>query len=304
MDGRAVQPLRTIFGVCLVVQFLGGLGRDSFSSALAIIGIVAALFLIAGLHDRGAALVACSVMTWLCLRNGLLASLSVAFVLWLLLAHAVLPRAPYGSWSARSRVDPTGWYMPAAIVSASRVVLLIGAGWVAIKWLREDRITLHLGELFPGIALLLFFTLDPKWVAPRWRDRRDRIFYDGTCVLCHGSTRFVLSEDRLETAFTFAPLQGDAGAAAVALAERGDVPDSIVVKTETGPVLARSDAVIYVLERLGGAWRVIAVVMKCVPKRLRDAVYDLVARVRYRVFGRAETLCPILPAHLRSRFHD
>jgi predicted DCC family thiol-disulfide oxidoreductase YuxK len=57
-----------------------------------------------------------------------------------------------------------------------------------------------------------------------------------------------------------------------------------------------------VLERLGGGWRVLARLGGLVPRPIRDAVYDLVARVRYRVFGRKDDACPIIPEALRSRF--
>lgn len=60
--------------------------------------------------------------------------------------------------------------------------------------------------------------------------------------------------------------------------------------------------VLYTLRRLGGMWRAIAIAMSAVPRGLRDIGYDLVARIRYRVFGRAKTVCPLVPADLRSRF--
>ena len=56
------------------------------------------------------------------------------------------------------------------------------------------------------------------------------------------------------------------------------------------------------MKRLGGWWRVLATIGTVVPRPIRDAAYDLVARVRYRVFGRAKEACPILPPDLRSRF--
>ena len=77
---------------------------------------------------------------------------------------------------------------------------------------------------------------------------------------------------------------------------------SIAVRTEDGRLLVRSDAVLYTLRRLGSMWRAIAIAMSAVPRGLRDIGYDLVARIRYRVFGRAKTVCPLVPADLRSRF--
>jgi len=39
-----------------------------------------------------------------------------------------------------------------------------------------------------------------------------------------------------------------------------------------------------------------------VPRPLRDRLYDLVARTRYRLFGREDEACPVIPEELRSRF--
>jgi predicted DCC family thiol-disulfide oxidoreductase YuxK len=45
-----------------------------------------------------------------------------------------------------------------------------------------------------------------------------------------------------------------------------------------------------------------AAFMAVIPRLLRDVVYDLVARIRYRVFGRRDDLCPVVPPDLRARF--
>lgn len=177
-------------------------------------------------------------------------------------------------------------------------------------WIWAAMAGLHLGllvlidfaELSLGMLLLHLFTFDPRWVPARWPERRDQLFYDGTCGLCHRATRFVLAEDRSGTAFTFAPLQGETFAAAIPGEQRARLPDSAVLRTGTGDVLTRSDAVLYMLQRLGGLWRVSAAGLRLVPRTLRDRLYDLVARIRYRLFARPETACPILPADLRSRF--
>ena len=84
--------------------------------------------------------------------------------------------------------------------------------------------------------------------------------------------------------------------------ERSALPDSIIVRTQHGKLLMRSDAAIYVLERLGGMWRVIAFPMSLVPRAVRDTVYDFIARIRHRLCARPDTVCPILPVDLRARF--
>jgi len=127
------------------------------------------------------------------------------------------------------------------------------------------------------------------------------LFYDGACGLCHRSVRFVAAADRAGR-FRFAPLRGETFRVAVP-AERGaEIPDSIVVRRADGALLVRSDAVVHVLRRLGGRWRLVAALLALVPRRLRDAAYDAVARRRARWFRRPDAACPVVPRHLRARF--
>ena len=128
------------------------------------------------------------------------------------------------------------------------------------------------------------------------------IFYDGHCALCQCAVKFVLKHDRSGTAFRFAPLQGETFQARVPVDRCGCLPDSMAVETHNVSLLTRSDACIHVLRRLGGRWRIIAALAAVIPRPPRDGLYALLARIRYRVFGRRDDLCPIVPAELRGRF--
>jgi predicted DCC family thiol-disulfide oxidoreductase YuxK len=128
------------------------------------------------------------------------------------------------------------------------------------------------------------------------------LFYDGHCGLCHRAVRFVLARDSDGRLFRFAPLEGDTFNRVVTPERRTTLPDSVVVLTAEGKLLARSDAFLHILRRLGGGWKVLAVGLSIVPRRLRDLVYDLVARVRYRIFGRRDEQCPVMAPGLRARF--
>jgi predicted DCC family thiol-disulfide oxidoreductase YuxK len=130
----------------------------------------------------------------------------------------------------------------------------------------------------------------------------EMLFYDGHCALCHGAVKFVLKHDHSGKAFRFAPLQGATFQSRVSAGARADLPDSIVVLTEDGALLLRSDAFLHILRRLGGGWKTLAGVLAVVPRPLRDVVYNFVARTRYRIFGKRDELCPILPPDLRARF--
>jgi predicted DCC family thiol-disulfide oxidoreductase YuxK len=128
------------------------------------------------------------------------------------------------------------------------------------------------------------------------------LFYDGHCGLCHRAVKFVVRHDRSGNAFRFAPLQGETFRERVPSPQREALPDSMVVLTEDGSLLTRSDALLHILRRLGGGWKLLAGVLQVIPKTLRDFVYDFVARVRYRLFGRRDDYCPVVSPELRARF--
>jgi predicted DCC family thiol-disulfide oxidoreductase YuxK len=109
------------------------------------------------------------------------------------------------------------------------------------------------------------------------------ILYDGVCVLCSGWMRFVLRRDR-DRMFRFTPIQSDYGnALARALGIDPLDPDTNAVIWK-GIAYRRSDAALRVVSLLPNlGW---VRVLHFVPRFLRDVVYRLIARTRYRVWGR------------------
>jgi predicted DCC family thiol-disulfide oxidoreductase YuxK len=130
------------------------------------------------------------------------------------------------------------------------------------------------------------------------------VFYDGGCGLCHRAVRFAIAHDADGSRFRFASLDSEGFRRRVPAASRAGLPDSIVALTPDGTLLVRSAAVMHVLERVGGGWRVVAQLLRLVPRGVRDAGYDAVARVRYRLFRRPIEACPVTPPELRARFED
>jgi predicted DCC family thiol-disulfide oxidoreductase YuxK len=151
------------------------------------------------------------------------------------------------------------------------------------------------------LALAALPALLPRWIAPAPREGDEQIFYDGHCALCHGFVNFVLEEDT-RGEFRFAPIQSDRFAEALQAAGQQNAPDSIAVLVGKDRLLFRSAAVSHVLSRLGGPWRLLAMLMQMFPGGLRDVIYDFVARHRRRIFGEPPALCPVLPPPLRTRF--
>jgi len=129
------------------------------------------------------------------------------------------------------------------------------------------------------------------------------VLFDGVCGLCARTVRFVLRRDRAGR-FVFAPLQGETAAAVLEKhSMASDLETMIYVSDLDGPterVFTRSGAALAILDELGGLWRVVAL-LRVVPRPIRDAVYRLVARYRYRWFGRFET-CQLPSPAQRERF--
>jgi predicted DCC family thiol-disulfide oxidoreductase YuxK len=179
-------------------------------------------------------------------------------------------------------------------------------------WLWLAMLGLHLGllalvafaDLTAGMLLLHLFALDPAWLRAARPGTTDRVFYDGSCGLCHRAVRFFLAEDRTGGAFRYAPLDSDAARRSLGADALRDLPDSIVVVTAAGEVLTRSAAILHAAGRLGGIWLALARLARCVPLALRDHSYDWIARNRRRIFARPDTACPILPPDLRARFES
>jgi predicted DCC family thiol-disulfide oxidoreductase YuxK len=117
-----------------------------------------------------------------------------------------------------------------------------------------------------------------------------------------GPCSFIVRHDRDGTAFRFAPIQGQTFGAMVPAASRNALLKSMVVLTVEGRLLLKSDAWLHIMRRLGGMWKLLGGVCRVFPRVLRDWVYDLVAAVRFRSFGRRNDLCLVMSPALRSRF--
>jgi predicted DCC family thiol-disulfide oxidoreductase YuxK len=129
-----------------------------------------------------------------------------------------------------------------------------------------------------------------------WPDD-DVILYDGVCVFCSRWVRFVAARD-VHARFRFTAIQSPYGSRlARAFGIDANDPDTNAV-IHDGVAYFKSDAALMVLSNLPG-WRWVGVLF-AVPKRWRDAIYNLIARNRYRIFGKYET-CFVPDAALRAR---
>jgi predicted DCC family thiol-disulfide oxidoreductase YuxK len=129
-----------------------------------------------------------------------------------------------------------------------------------------------------------------------WPDD-DVILYDGVCVLCSRWIRFIAARDS-ERCFRFTAIQSGYGkrlAEAFGIDPRDPDTNAVI---HGGVAYFKSDAALTVLSSLPGwGW---TAGLRRVPKPLRDAVYSVVARNRYRIFGKYQE-CFIPDAAMRAR---
>ena len=125
------------------------------------------------------------------------------------------------------------------------------------------------------------------------------VLFDGVCNFCNGSVNFILKRDR-KRVFRFAAMQSRAGQE---ILSRFGLPladfDSMVF-IEDGAAHVKSSAVLRIVRRLGGLWPLLYPLI-FLPRSVRDAGYNLVARNRYRWFGKRD-VCMVPTDDVKERF--
>lgn len=113
------------------------------------------------------------------------------------------------------------------------------------------------------------------------------VFFDGVCTLCNESVDRLIKWDKNKV-LRYASLQSNVAEVHLSkIFADGNQPNSIVLY-ENGEVFVKSDAVIRIGQLLGDIYSV-SVLGKILPRRLRDALYDYIAKNRYKWFGKKET---------------
>lgn len=125
------------------------------------------------------------------------------------------------------------------------------------------------------------------------------LFFDGVCNLCNGFVQFVIKRDP-KAVFRFAPLQSEQGKEVLESANLSTEELSTVVLFWKGKIYTHSDVPLEVAKLLGGAWQLFYI-FRIIPKGIRNAIYDWIARNRYRWFGKKDS-CMIPTPDLKSRF--
>ena len=126
------------------------------------------------------------------------------------------------------------------------------------------------------------------------------VLFDGVCKLCNGSVNFILKRDR-KAQLKLAPLQSDYGRQVIAShAVKSYSMDSILL-LEGSRLSDKSTAIIRISKYLDGLWP-LCMVFLIIPRFIRDFVYDIIAKNRYRWFGKYDT-CSLPNPEYEDRFY-
>lgn len=128
------------------------------------------------------------------------------------------------------------------------------------------------------------------------------IIFDGVCNLCNSSITKVINHDK-QNQYVFTSLQGDAGKKLTK--ERGidtDLVDSIILIEPGVAYYTKSTAALKVIKSFGGLYSLFGI-FEYLPESIRDAVYDYVAKNRYKWYGKKEA-CMIPTPELKDKFLD
>lgn len=127
------------------------------------------------------------------------------------------------------------------------------------------------------------------------------ILFDGVCNLCNGAVQFIINRDEKDT-FRFASLQSETGQKLLAIhqLQHKNIDSIVLIKNEKACI--KSTAALHIAKELSGIWK-LAYYYIVIPKFIRDAVYDFIARNRYAWFGKKDQ-CMIPTAKLKSKFLD
>lgn len=123
------------------------------------------------------------------------------------------------------------------------------------------------------------------------------ILFDGTCAFCERSVRFIATRDG--GYFKFGASQNEEGRALLAKYGTSREATRSLILIDGDEISLRSTAVLKIARRMTAPWRWAAVLL-LVPRPIRDAVYRVVAAIRYRLAGRSNA-CEIPPPEIRAR---
>ena len=125
------------------------------------------------------------------------------------------------------------------------------------------------------------------------------ILFDGVCNFCNSSINFIIDHD-LEKRFIFAPLQSEIGQEILRKFNKNTEDFDSVFLLKNNTLYQKSEAALEITKHLSGFWKYLAV-FNIFPTSFLNFFYDIIAKNRYRFFGKADS-CRIPTPELRERF--
>lgn len=125
------------------------------------------------------------------------------------------------------------------------------------------------------------------------------ILFDGVCNFCNSSINFIIDHDP-EKYFKFAPLQSELGQSILEQFNKNTKDLDSVILLKNNQLYQKSEAAVEITKHLSGSWKYLAV-FGILPTFFLNFFYDIIAKNRYRIFGKTET-CRIPTPELRERF--
>ncbi len=203
-----------------------------------------------------------------------------------------------------------GFALASAMISAGLIIASIASPGPEVPSLVPGAVCFAGSRYFAffAVGLLAFTGLNLTWLLPPWPQpdptakglpggqpdyAHPIVFFDGVCNLCNSSVDFLVRADRAKL-LRFAPLQGETAARLLSADAVTDM-DTMVFRDARGGLHRRSEAILRIGVQMGGLWRVGALGL-LIPRGLRDALYKIIARNRYRWFGKKDSCRMPTPA--------
>ena len=125
------------------------------------------------------------------------------------------------------------------------------------------------------------------------------ILFDGVCNLCNSTVQFILKRDK-QSRFKFASLQGEFGQRTLSSFGLPESSLNSFILLEGEKIYTHSTGALRVLLHLGGVWKLLYVFI-IIPRFIRDGVYNIIARNRYKWFGK-RSICYLPTVNIKDRF--
>ncbi|OIK15681.1 thiol-disulfide oxidoreductase [Bacillus sp. MUM 116] len=126
------------------------------------------------------------------------------------------------------------------------------------------------------------------------------VLFDGVCNLCNQSVQFIIKRDP-SGIFKFASLQGERGKRIISdFGIPAELESLILIENEKA--YRKSTAALRICGKLNGPWKLFVILM-IIPPFIRDYIYDIIAKNRYKWFGRKNS-CMLPSPSLKNRFLD